>query len=88
MYNDLSFNNHPAISLWELGWPRSEAHMTDRFSLGTHCLRNHAGGDLMGFGSHDTLVQLQEHWVLSCLTAPNPSFRPSLEELGSPSGQW
>ena len=41
-------------------------------------------------GSHTTFIQVQEHWVLSCLMAPNSSFRPfvSLEELESPSVQW
>lgn len=84
MYNDLGFDNHPVISLWELGLPRSEGHMTDRFSLWTHYLRNHTGGGLVGFGFHVILVRLQEHWVLSCLTAPNLSFRPSLEEWDLP----
>lgn len=46
MYNDLSFDNHQTVSLWELGLPRSEAHTTGRFSLGTYCLRNHAGGGI------------------------------------------
>lgn len=80
------------LTVGALGSPRSEACMTAKFCLGALCLRNHAGGDQMGVfntvGSHTTLVQ--EHWVLSCLTAPNSSFRSfaSLEELESPSVQW